>query len=253
MDEAEENNLGLKAKQARWDRWYSCSLCEQRYHGVVWCALGWACWKTYVGRSERDGRRCDAMNLLGNGLSAANHDEDALSVREAELSLKLRLGDTEGNILVVQGNLAMTYQDLGRVDEALPLRQEVYSGRLKLNGEEHESTLIAANNYAYSLNSLQRFEEAKALLRQTMPVARRVLGESDHLTLSMRSVYASALYRDDAATLDDLREAVSTLEDAERTARRVLGGSHPCTGTIETALRGARAALISALQAATEK
>jgi hypothetical protein len=86
-----------------------------------------------------------------------------------------------------------------------------------------------------------------------MPVARRVLGESDHLTLSMRSVYASALYRDDAATLDDLREAVSTLEDAERTARRVLGGSHPCTGTIETALRGARAALISALQAATEK
>ena len=109
------------------------------------------------------------------------------------------------------------------------------------------------NRYATSLLTLKRFEEAKALLRETMPVARRVLGESDHLTLSMRSVYASALYRDDAATLDDLREAVSTLEDAERTARRVLGRSHPCTGTIETALRAARAALISALQAATEK
>ena len=32
---------------------------------------------------------------------------------------------------------------------------------------------------------------------------------------------------DDAATLDDLREAVTTLEDAERIARRVLGGAHP--------------------------
>ena len=30
----------------------TCSLCEQEYHGDVQCALGWACWKTYVGRSE---------------------------------------------------------------------------------------------------------------------------------------------------------------------------------------------------------
>ena len=36
------------------DRWYSCGLCEQDYHGVVRCALGWACWKTYVGRPEGD-------------------------------------------------------------------------------------------------------------------------------------------------------------------------------------------------------
>ena len=37
------------------------------------------------------------------------------------------------------------------------------------------------------------------------------------------------LYEDDGATLDDLREAVTTLEDTERTARRVLGGAHPLT------------------------
>ena len=33
-----------------------------------------------------------------------------------------------------------------------------------------------------------------------------------------------ALYDNDDATLDDLREAVTTLEDVERIARRVLGG-----------------------------
>ena len=48
---------------------------------------------------------------------------------------------------------------------------------------------------------------------------------------------------DPAATLDDLREAVATLEAAERTARRVFGGSNPLTNGIEDDLRDARAKL----------
>ena len=58
-----------------------------------------------------------------------------------------------------------------------------------------------------------------------------------------RFIYAAALYEDPAATLDDLREAVTTLEDVERTTRRVLGGAHPTTMNIERSLRDARAAL----------
>ena len=47
-----------------------------------------------------------------------------------------------------------------------------------------------------------------------------------------------------AATLDDLREAVTTLEATARVARRVFGGSHPYTEGIEDDLRHkARAAL----------
>ena len=106
---------------------------------------------------------------------------------------------------------------------------------------KHVSCALA--DYAYSLFALQRFEEAKALSRQTMPVARRVLGESNDLTLIMRMNYARALYKDDDATLDDLREAVATLEDSERIARRVLGGAYPLTTGIEGALQNARAAL----------
>ena len=48
---------------------------------------------------------------------------------------------------------------------------------------------------------------------------------------------------DAGSTLDDLREAVTTLEDAERTARRVLGGAHPTTTGIAGCLRKARVAL----------
>ena len=40
--EAEENNLGWDVKNPRFQRWAFCSLCEQGYHGVVLCVLGWA-------------------------------------------------------------------------------------------------------------------------------------------------------------------------------------------------------------------
>ena len=59
----------------------------------------------------------------------------------------------------------------------------------------------------------------------------------------MRWHYARALYSDGDATLDDLREAVTTLEDAGRIARRVLGGAHPLTMDFADHLRYARAAL----------
>ena len=58
-------------------------------------------------------------------------------------------------------------------------------------------------------------------------MARRVLNEGNDLLLVMRWAYARALYQDTGATLDDLREAVRTLEDADQIGRRVLGGTHP--------------------------
>ena len=80
-------------------------------------------------------------------------------------------------------------------------------------------------------------------MQKTMPVARRVLGDSHDYTLTMRKVYAETLYKADGATRDDLREAVTTLEDTARIARRVLGGAHPLTTDIEGNLQDARAAL----------
>jgi tetratricopeptide (TPR) repeat protein len=237
--EAKERN----SDDTQWHRWYQCSLCEQDYHGVVEHALGWACWKTYLGRPEKDSFRSNAMKQLGNGLSSAGHHEDALAVQETELSWLRRIGASEQNVLVALGNLANTYGRLGQKEKALRMRREVYSGTLKLHGEQNINCLSDAFNYAKDLFDLQRDEEAMSLLRKTIPVARRALGDPHDITLSMRSLYAAALYQDDSATFDDLREAVTTLEDAERTARRVLGGAHPSTSSIEFSLRNARAAL----------
>ena len=112
-----------------------------------------------------------------------------------------------------------------------------------LNGEEHQETIRSAVNYGSALLSPGRFEETKSSSKKILPVARRVLGENHQLTLTIRFAYGVALYQDDGATLDDVREAVTTLEETERTARRVLGGAHPVTTWIESSLRDARAAL----------
>ena len=121
--------------------------------------------------------------------------------------------------------------------------RDVYSGRLKLHGKEDSDTLIAANNYATTLGHLKRYDEVKSLLRKPMRVARRVLGEGCSTTLTMKAIYAYALYTDPSATLDDLRESVTTLDDSERIIRRVLGSAHPQLTVYERFLRNARAAL----------
>ena len=151
-----------------------------------------------------------------------------------------RFGAPEEYMLVAKGNLAVTYAMLGRLDESMRLRQDVYYGTLKLHGEENRDSLREANNYAADLSDLQRHAQAKSLLRKTIPVARRLLGENNDLTLRMRLLYGGALHKDPSASLDDLHEAVTTLEETERTARRVLGGAHPVTDGVEETLRNAR-------------
>ena len=102
-----------------------------------------------------------------------------------------------------------------RLGKALRLQRDAYEGYLKLYGQEHPLTLRAANNLAVTLSELQppSYKEVKALLRRPMLVARRVFGESNDITLKLRTNYATALYGDHDATLDDLREAVTTLEE----------------------------------------
>ena len=154
-------------------RWHTCSLCEQTYHGVVQCALGWACWKTYLGRPETDPARLLAMQLLGNGLSAARHHEDALPVREAELAIACgALAHQKKTFSACRDQSCehVSHAWTGPTCPTYAARRILWT--LKIYGEEHEQTLIAANNYAIVLVRLERFKEARSLLRKTIPVAR---------------------------------------------------------------------------------
>ena len=51
---------------------------------------------------------------------------------------------------------------------------------------------------------------------------------------------AVTLYCDPAATLDDLRKAVTMLEESAPIARRIFGGAHPIAVDIGNSLRDAQ-------------
>ena len=228
--EAEENYLSEKAQEERWARWHTCRLCEQGYRGLVACALGWACWKTYVGLPD-ELTRIDAMTQLGNGLSEAEHYEDAVAVYEAELATKERLGVPESDILITRGNLAISLYNLGQLDEALSMQREVYAGRQSMSDgfRRTGNQDIAVCNLAEYLVAAREFEEAQSLAREELPAIIDRHGPDGSLTLEVRAWYARALFRADGASEDDVAEALTILEDVLRRSKRVLGDSHPDT------------------------
>ena len=241
-----ENNLGNEAKEMRWARWHTCSLCEQGYHGAVFCALGWACWKTYLGRPETDRVRRFAMTELGNGLYTAHHYEDALAVYEAELAFKRRIGVREDDLLAVRNNLACTYEKLDRLDEALSMQREVYAGWQNWGGGVPQD--IAVCNLTEYLVAAREFEEAQSLARENLPTIIDCHGPDDSLTLEVRTWYARALFRAGGAAEDGVSEAATILEDVWRRSRRVLGDSHPETERARKFLEEVRSARADAAE-----
>ena len=139
----------------------------------------------------------------------------------------------------MQGNLAITYNELGRHEEALSLRRDVYFGRLKLSGKEHEETIREASNYAINLLDLRRFKEAKSLLCKWAPVAQRVFGAEHWRTLSLREDLARATLAGDSSSKEK-RKALQTLEETLGVMRRVLGAAHPETQRVQRQLEAHR-------------
>ena len=241
--EAEENNLGEDAINARWRRWHTCGLCKQSYHGVVRCAFGWACWKTYLGRPETNGTRLNAMTQLGNGLFDAEKNGEALVVREAELSLLRRTGrdETDPNVLVMQGNIAQCYKHLGQIEKSFAIEQRVYRMQRAILGDDHENTRISAMNIARTLaEGLNRHKEAARFLRKEMPPLMRNISRDHANAIKLQLYLANCLSTGNDASWADLREAVAILEDLNPRARRVFGPQHPETLAGEFALSYAR-------------
>ena len=157
--------------------------------------------------------------------------------------MERRLGGSVDNILTVQGNLAGAYYAVGRFEEALSLRRDVYARTLKIYGENSFQILREANNYAVLLKQLKHFTLARSVLRKAIPVARRVIGASHQHTITMRSLYAKTFFHNPGATIDEIREAINTLEEIEPISRRVLGIAHPIAVNIQGELQKARALL----------
>ena len=196
------------------------------------------------------------MNQLANGLAVAEYHEDSLSVREAELATEERLGASPLRTLVTRGNLALSYYHLGRIEDALRLQREVYTGwqilsvssevlsSSELREAVGDSLTISVGNLTELLVAAREFEEAQSLAREKLPAIIDRHGPDHTLTLEVRTWYARSLFLEG----EDFAEAGTILEDVWRRSRRVLSDSHPDTERAREFLEEVRSARADAVE-----
>ena len=136
-------------------------------------------------------------------------------------------------ILAGQNNIALRLDDVGRGDEALELKREIYASRLALDGKSNEGTLIAALNLIVSFTNALRLSEAKRMLREQLPIATRVLGKDHDVTLSLQRNVVIGLLRDEKSTRQETLQAEKLAKDMLVRLRRVYGAQHPLTRNME--------------------
>ena len=244
-DEAEEDD---ERYDESWNKWNKCGMCKQHYHGMAINALGWACWKSYVGLPEADDKRCAALRALSHCIAVDDRDgASAICIHQANIdSVRRFMPDEEGLLLHATTNLALAYKSVGRDSEALALQREVYAQSKEL-GDEDDVFFSTVTDLALSLMEANLFGEAKTLLREHLTAASDSLG-ADHLeTLYARLYYAESLLYDDGdgeTTYEqdraDYLESERIAADVLRRAERIYGSGHPVTVEAQDILKEAR-------------
>jgi len=171
----------------------------------------------------------NCLNELGDSATQAVEYGEPL-VADSERVL----GETHPGTLGSRNNLALAYQDAGRLDEAIPLLERTLADRERVLGETHPGTLGSRNNLAAAYRDAGRLDEAIPLYERTLADSERVLGETHPDTLTSRNNLALA-YRDAGR----LAEAIPLLERTLADSERVLGETHPDTLTSRNNLAAA--------------
>ncbi|KAG8819521.1 hypothetical protein FRC19_009726 [Serendipita sp. 401] len=156
----------------------------------------------------------EILSEEGNGL-AITHLEQCVEI------WKSSLGSNTKTTLASMVKLSNSYYSLGRVEEALQLREEVFQKRKQFLGPDHLDMLMAMNNLAASYHSLGRVEEALALQEEVFQKRKQVLGP-DHLdTLMAMNNLAASYY-----SLGRVEEALALQEEVLRKWKQLLGPDH---------------------------
>ena len=134
------------------------------------------------------------------------------------------LGLEHPDTLNSRNSLAAAYLAAGRVDEAIPLFEQILAVRQRTLGHDDSETLVSQNNLASAYQDAGRIAEAIRLYELNLEVRERLLGSDHPSTLNSRGNLAAA-YRDGGRTDQAIRLLEQTLADRER----VLGPEHPDT------------------------
>ena len=134
------------------------------------------------------------------------------------------LGPEHPDTLNSRNSLAAAYLAAGRVDEAIPLFEQILAVRQRMLGPDDSETLVSQNNLASAYQDAGRIAEAIRLYELNLEVRERLLGSDHPSTLNSRGNLAAA-YRDGGR----VDEAIPLLEQTLADRERVLGPDHPDT------------------------
>uniref|UniRef100_UPI0006E1E2DF tetratricopeptide repeat protein n=1 Tax=Streptomyces albus TaxID=1888 RepID=UPI0006E1E2DF len=160
------------------------------------------------------------MSLINAGLPAAATDYWQQMTTDSTHFL----GPDHPDTLTTRGNLAISYWQAGRTQEAIALNEQVLTDSERTLGPHHPDTLTTRNNLATSYADAGRTQDAINLLQQVLTERERTLGPDHPDTLTTRhnlaSVYADA---------GRIHEAIALEEQVLTDSERILGPHHPDT------------------------
>lgn len=108
----------------------------------------------------------------------ANYQNAATLARLASDFTKHKYGDNDTNYAVCTNQLGLSYQKLGRFDEAEPLIKKTLEISQSSYGLESLDFAICSNNLAVFYWETGRFEEALPLAKMSLEIRRKLLGEA---------------------------------------------------------------------------
>jgi CHAT domain-containing protein/tetratricopeptide (TPR) repeat protein len=129
-----------------------------------------------------------------------------------------------GAKLRVYNSLALSYQALGRYDDAAPLFHRAIEQGERVLGADHRDTLTYTSNLGLLYKDLGRYTEAELLLRRALEGSERALGTEDPDTLT--SVNNLAALLDDQGRYAEAESLYSRVLAARE---HVFGADHPNT------------------------
>jgi tetratricopeptide (TPR) repeat protein len=153
---------------------------------------------------------------LGNAKIAADQYAAARSIYTEHL------GTDHPDTLLSMINLANSYAALGRLTDALKLREETLALQKTKLGPDHPHTLATMNNLANTYEALGRHAEALKLNEETLALSKAKLGTDHPDTLANMNNLANSYF-----ALGRHAEALKLNEETLALRKAKLGADHP--------------------------
>ena len=175
---------------------------------------------------------------VSSKLAETLHDATSLGMSQPALCLTDSvtracdaLGPHHPDTLASRNNLAGTYRASGRLDKAIALYEQVFSGRSRVLGPDHPGTLTSRLNLAGAYRASGRLEEAITLYEQVFSGRSRVLGPDHRSTLTARDDLADTYW--EAGRFD---EAITLKKQILADAMRIMGPDSSGTSAVRLSL-----------------